>query len=137
METGMKLNCSLTKSRTTSTEVKSTTPDTPEILNHLPPAGTHQRKDSEEGESVRKEDEEAKDNEIKFSDCMFERNSELGQELSEGNEENKETVRAALKMRVKRKRQYSDCNIGEFEEGFLFEKAYNQGLTVDDDVRRQ
>jgi len=141
METGMKLNCSLTKSRTTSTEVKSTTPDTPEILNQilniLPPAGTHQRKDSEEGESVRKEDEEAKEKEIKFSDCMFERNSELGQELSEGNEENKETVRAALKMRVKRKRQYSDCNNGEFEEGFLFEKAYNQGLTVDDDVRRQ
>ena len=130
METKMKLNCSLTNSRTTSTEVKSTTPDTPEILNQilniLPTACTDQRKDSEEDESKRNDDAETQENEVKFSDCMFEKNSRHEQQMSEEKEENKESIRAALKMRMKRKRRNSDCTIGDSEEGLIFERAYNQ-----------
>jgi len=140
----MKLDCSLTNSRTTSTEVKLTTPDTPEILhqilNILPQVGTAKMIDgNDEYESISNDDHETattKENEVKYSDCMFE-NDSPPEQPSEDPEEKREDTRAVLKMRVKRKRKHSDCSIRDSEEGQMFEKACNQGFTSDDDLRKQ
>lgn len=136
MEAKMKLNCSLSNSRTTCADATSSTPDTPEILNTilniLP-----QKRDDVKNDHDREETKDTKENNVMYSDCMYERNAGERHDSSEGNEENKESVRDVLKMRVKRKRKYSGSKNVEFEQGLLFGKAYNQGLTVDDEVRRQ
>jgi len=132
----MRLNCSLTNSRTNLTEMSSVTPtpDTPEILNtllNILPTTAANKEESKETKSheVKKETKDKK-----FNDCMYESKQQV--EQTEIESEEKDSLKEILKLRVRRKRKVSDFE-APHEDGFIQERANIQGLTWDDEMRRQ
>merc|ERR1711915_282378 len=100
------------------------------LMGILPTAASNKEESKEtKSHEVKKETKDKK-----LYDCMYETKQQV--EQTEREPEEKDSLKEVLKMRVRRKRKVSDFE-APHEDGFIQERANIQGLTWDDEMRRQ